>query len=338
MKEASSTKDLFDEFNKLSKENWIKKVATDLKGQTFDDLLWKSSDGITIQPFYTAEDTKNLDYLENYQHAFANIDNAAYSPRHWINYESIIVADTKEANKAALHALNNGADGLLFDIDKASPGPRLEILLDQILAAYCHISFRSGKSNIAFIKDYFGNLLKNGHDPENIRGFYDHDVIANWTTGSELDGNYFQQLADLFQSTTSFTAFKPLTISSHHFEHSGAGPVQELAFTLNTTVDYIDRLTGLGLKAAEIIDRIQFSFSIGSDFFMEIAKVRAFRILFHQLAQAYGLSGFHPGKIKIHCTSSLWNKSLFDINNNMLLLSLLFQYRSLTVHFYEGIG
>ncbi|MDN5216503.1 methylmalonyl-CoA mutase family protein [Fulvivirgaceae bacterium BMA12] len=318
MKEASSTKDLFNEFNKLSKEDWIEKVAADLKGQTFDDLFWKSPDNIVIQPFYTAEDTKDLHYLENYQHGFANIDNAAYGPRHWTNYESIKATDTKEANKAALHALNNGADGLLFDIDEANPGPGLEILLDQIMAAYCHISFRSGKNNIAFVKDYFEYLSKNGLDPEKISGFYDHDIIAKWTIGGELDDNYFQQLTDLFQATTSFTAFKPLTISSHHFEHSGAGPVQEIAFALNTTVDYLDQLTDLGLPAAEIIDRIQFSCSIGSDFFMEIAKVRAFRILFHQLAQAYGLSEFHPGKIKIHCTSSFWNKSLFDINNNML--------------------
>ena len=133
-----------------------------------------------------------------------------------------------------------------------------------------------------------------------------------------MDDSYFQDLTNLFAQTSSFPGFKPLTVSSHALEHSGASLVQELAFTLNTAVDYIDRLTDDGLQPEQIINGMQFSLSVGSDFFMEIAKFRAFRILFYQIATKYGLNEFQPGEIKIHGTSSRWNKTLLDINNNML--------------------
>ena len=318
MEEAISPEGLFNEFNRQSKEDWVKKVQSDLKAESLDGLIWQSAENIEIQPFYTPEDTKDLGYIKNYQHSFANADDPANGPRNWVNYELVEVVDSKSSNKAALDALKTGADGLLFDISNLHAPPQLDILLDQVLAEYCHVSFTSRENMVALVRDYIENLTKSGVSPKNINGFYGWDAIAAWTTGGGLEDGYFQELANLFDQTSSFPGFRPLTVSSHAFENSGAGLVQEVAFTLNTAVDYIDRLTSHGIQPEQIFNRIQFSLSVGSDFFMEIAKFRAFRILFHQIARSYGLDGFHPGEIKIHCTSSLWNKTLLDINNNML--------------------
>lgn len=318
MKKTSSTQDLFDEFEKLSKDDWIEKVQSDLKGQSIDNLLWKSLENIEIQPFYTSEDTRDLGPIEYYQHSFSNEDPPANSPRYWTNYELIAVVDDKSANKAALNALKMGADGILFDINHANGLPQLDILLNQVLEEDCHVSFQSQENTVAFIQDYIENLKKSGRNPENIHGFYRWDAIAAWTLGNDLGENHFQELAGLFKQTAPFQGFKHLTITSQALERSGATLVQEVAFTLNTAIDYIDKLSSHGLEPQQIFDGMQFSLSVGGDFFMEIAKFRAFRILLHQIALAYGLNEFHPGKIRIHATSSRWNKTLLDINNNML--------------------
>ena len=319
MADAGSQENLFGEFDKGGKEDWVKKVLSDLKGSPFDSLVWRSSENIEIQPFYTSEDTKKLDYIESFQHSFANTENPAYGPRHWTNYELIHVADGKPANKAALNALDMGADGLLFKL--GNPGASLTpaVLLDQVLCEHCHVSFLAEENSMGFMQDYLEYLLKNGNNPQNIHGFYGRDAIATWTMGGDaLENHYFRELAGLFGQTQDFPGFKPLTISSQALEHSGANLVQELAYTLNMAVDYFDQLTDEGLSPERIIRGTQFSLASGSDFFMEIAKFRAFRILFHQLALNYGLKGYRPGAIKIHGTSAYWNKTLADINNNML--------------------
>ena len=319
MAEASSPENLFKEFEKPDKADWIKKVITDLKGKSFESLRWQSSENIEIHPFYTQEDTESLDYTQSFQHCFANFENPAYSSRHWTNYEFVHVNGGAGANKAALNALEMGADGILFNLDHTAALPAPDVLLDKVLCDHCYISFQSAKNIIAFVEDYIRYLEKSGNNPQNIHGFYGRDALAAWTTGHEEPGNnYFRELAGLFEKTATYPNFKPLTVSSHALEHSGASLVQELALTMNMAVDYFDRLTDQGLSPERVIQGTIFSLSVGSDFFMEIAKFRAFRILFHELAKGYGLSGFHAGDIKIHGTSGNWNKTLSDLNNNML--------------------
>lgn len=319
MAETSSPENLFKEFEKPDKAEWIKKVLTDMKGKPFESLRWKSSENIEIQPFYTPEDTENLDYTQSFQHCFANFENPAYGPRHWTNYEFVHVTGGAGANKAALNALEMGADGILFNLDQTAELPAPDVLLDKVLCDHCHLSFHSSKNIVAFVEDYINYLEKNGNNPQNINGFYGRDALAAWTTGYEEPGNnYFKELANLFEKTATYPNFKPLTVSSYALEHSGASVVQELALTINMAVDYFDRLTDQGLSPDRVIQGTVFSLSVGSDFFMEIAKFRAFRILFHEVAKGYGLSRFHAGDIKIHGTSGYWNKTLSDLNNNML--------------------
>ena len=138
MKEDNT--DLFKGFDSVDKNSWIEKVNVDLKGEEFDSLFWETEGGLSLAPFYTKEDLQGLDYLKQYQNNFVNTRDAAYGSRKWINYQEIRVEDEKNANVAALETLNNGAEGIIFNLTKKG-NINFYDLLKSILFEHCHIGF-----------------------------------------------------------------------------------------------------------------------------------------------------------------------------------------------------
>ena len=133
-----------------------------------------------------------------------------------------------------------------------------------------------------------------------------------------LPGDAFEVAASNIEIAKSAPEFYGITINSSQFLNAGANAVQELAFTLNMAAEYIDQLSELALSMEHIIPSIEFSMAIGTNYFFEIAKLRALRILFYQLTTAYGMTDFNPGTLSIHSHSSIWSKSIIDPHVNML--------------------
>jgi methylmalonyl-CoA mutase len=117
MKEVKSSENLFSEFPGVSKSQWKEKTLLDLKGADFDKkLIWRTLEGFNLQPYYSKEDLNHLAYLKKFESSVLNKEDGHNGPRFWINRESILVNDAESANKAAIEALNSGADGLIFDL------------------------------------------------------------------------------------------------------------------------------------------------------------------------------------------------------------------------------
>ncbi|MCK5468653.1 MAG: methylmalonyl-CoA mutase, partial [Cyclobacteriaceae bacterium] len=145
-----------------------------------------------------------------------------------------------------------------------------------------------------------------------------YDPIRNLTLKGKMADDGFNVLKEIIEITDTADRFFGLTVNSAQFKNSGASIVQELAFTLNVAVDYIDKLGELGIEAEKVIRNMEFSMAVGTDYFLEIAKLRALRILFFKIAESYGSAEYNPGSLNIHSVSSGWTKTVYDPYVNML--------------------
>lgn len=318
MKEVKYSGNLFSEFPKVSKEQWKEKALTDLKGADFDKkLVWKTLEGFDLQPYYSSEDLKNLTYLKKFENNIINVQDGSHAARYWVNREKIEVDDADSANKAAIKALNSGADGLIFDLT-GKDGIDIKKLLNNILPLHCSVSFIADRNAAKLIKGYFTYESENHIETSQLFGSINYDPIRNLTLKGEMANDGFKILKEIVEITDTADRFYGLTVNSAQFQNSGSSIVQELAFTLNVAVDYIDKLVELGLSPEKIIRNIEFSMSVGTDYFLEIGKLRALRILFFKIAESYGLSEYDPGDLNIHSVSSGWTKTVYDPYVNML--------------------
>ena len=318
MKEVISSKNLFSEFPEIHKEQWKGKTLKDLKGADFDKkLVWSTLEGINLQPYYASEDLENLDYLKKFETNNINIEDGSQGPRYWINREKIVVEDAGLANKAAIKALNSGADGLIFDLT-GKEVIDIKKLLNNILPLHCSVSFIADRDAAKLIKGYFTYESENHIETNQLFGSINYDPIRNLTLKGKMADDGFKVLKEIIEITDSADRFYGLTVNGAQFQNSGSSIVQELAFTLNVAVDYIDKLGELGISTEMVIRNMEFCLPVGTDYFLEIAKLRTLRILFYKIAESYGLSEYDPGSLNIHSVSSSWTKTVYDPYVNML--------------------
>lgn len=317
MKEGKSSENLFSEFPKVSKEQWKEKTLADLKGADFDKkLVWRTLEGFNLQPYYSREDLEGLNYLKNFESSTLNLEDGSQGPRYWVNREKIVVENAESANKEAIAALNSGADGLIFDLTGKE---KIDIkkLLNNILPLHCSVSFIADRDAAKLIKGYFTYESENHIETNQLFGSINYDPIRNLTVKGKMADDGFEVLKEIIEVTDVADRFYGLTVNGAQFQNSGSSLVQELAFTLNAAVEYIDKLGELGISAEKAIKNLEFSMAVGTDYFPEIAKLRALRILFYKIAESYGLE-YDPGDLSIHSISSGWTKTVYDPYVNML--------------------
>ena len=294
-------KSLFSEFNPVSKQEWMEKVGIDLKGADFDKkLVWKNLSKIKIQPFYNAEDKH--DYIKN----------TGENSQSLINYRSIVVNSAENGNRLALKAIEEGINGLLFTIDKKIT---VADLLKGIDLNKIAISFNLKANVIAFASGFFAHLKENKVIAENIKGYIDLGLISNYLTQGSIENKQFDAAAELIKLSKNYPNYKVLTISGSEYLDSGANQVQEVAYTLGSLVFVIDKLKANGVSEQDVFENVNFKLAIGSEYFVEISKFRAFNSLLAEIADKYGVIG------QTHTTvakTSIWSKSVTDPHTNLL--------------------
>lgn len=276
------SQELFKDFEGLSASAWKEKLIQDLKDKPYDSLLWKSN-GLEGKPFYTAED---LDF-ELPQVANLPQDPSLFGDRFWVNYQSVVVSDSVAANKQALAALKNGANGIVF---KLSESVNLKTLLKDVQVEYCHVSFQLDASvDAQALSEDFNELLKErGISSEQVNGF--------------------------IHSANSFKNESPLR--SHWVDLNTKGELpQNLANSLSVYIDWLDEQTEAGRDLMDCFDDSLFVVQTSNDFFLNIATLRAVRQLLNGLVQAYGEK---EANLKILCQVGPWQAEIDDPHSFML--------------------
>jgi methylmalonyl-CoA mutase len=301
------TDKLFSGFTPVSKEEWKAKAIEDLKGADFHQkLVWKTDDGFPVYPFYTREDLTAIEPI------IAEEQLITSAPRHWEQYTIINADDAIAANRQAQALVKCGATGVLFTFSDEGEAD-LPRLLEGLNLEELSISFSSPQPSVAFLSEYMGYLEEREIDLQSISGFYECDVLEQWiTTGEEPD---FETVANLLKMAEGVPNFKTLVVRSGAFVNAGSTTAQELAFTLNKLTDYLDKLTELGLSKEVLTRNLLVHLVIGGDYFLEIAKFRAMRLLLNKILELYGNA---VQRIPVLASNALWSKSFYDPNVNLL--------------------
>ena len=319
---AEKYNNLFEEFPPVSTQQWMDKVTADLKGADFNrKLVWKTNEGIDVQPFYRSENLENLDYLNSLPGEFPFVRGTKKNNNEWLVRQSIVVKDFAEANKKALNYLMRGVDSLAFvfnggEVTKAD----LDVLLKDICLTAVEINF-VGCCSVKATEVFVEYVKKSGWDPKEVLASVEYDPFGKFAlTGKFTKGqdHVLANAAKLIELTAELKKFKTLAVNGKNFGNAGSSIVQELAYSLALGAEYLTALTEKGTEVDAVAKKMKFNLSVSANYFLEIAKLRAARLLWAQIVKAYGPKSECACKMTIHAETGSWNKTVYDAYVNML--------------------
>ena len=325
MNQQRNNKKLFNEFPAVSTREWKKIIQNDLKGADYEKkLIWKTNEGIDVKPFYRKEDLAGLSYQSSFPGDFPYVRGNKKNNNDWYIRQDIKVKDIDKANAKALDILMKGVNslGLILDEEQNYTHEDIDKLLKSIYAEIVEVNFVCNPAAAINIMQIFYDLVvQYNRDFQKIHGSLDYDPLGYLI----LKGKFFSGQDDCFESCKDligiachFPFFTVLAVNGLIFNNSGSTIVEELAFSLSAGAEYLTQLTEKGISVDKIAPDIKFNFAVGPDYFFEIAKFRAARLLWAHIVKAYEPSNTEFTKMNIHAVTSDWNKTIYDTYVNML--------------------
>jgi len=313
---------LFQEFPPVTTEQWEEVILKDLKGADYQKkLVWRTDEGFQVQPYYRAENLDSLSYLETLPNQFPYTRGFKTKDNNWKIVQEITEKNPEKANEIAVNALLKGADIVSFCTKNVNSYQNLKSMLQNIDLEKKGIQFRCADSYIELMKWFIQYVDEQKFDKTKITGSIDFDAIifalkkGKFFRDKETDLN---EVIELLALTSGFPNFKVISINGLAMHNAGATIVQELGYALSVANEYVAFATEEGFASEKIAAKMQFTLSVGSNYFMEIAKLRAARLLWTTLIEQY-----HPAcdcayHLTINTVASSWNKTLYDPYVNML--------------------
>ena len=313
-------KSLFNEFPKTSTQDWKKIIEKDLKGSDYNKLIWRTNEDLDFEPFYRLEDIKNIKYISESIPGVFPYYRGDKTNNNWKITQEIFVSDIIDANRKSKEFIDGGAESLIFNADIINSYDDLALLLSDINPEKIDINFKITNESSGLFEFFLEYITQNNYDRSKVSGslFYDPNKSLL------LNGNYDQDtIIKYIKSNLKLINQHPinyniLTIHSYPFKSSGANIVQELSYTFSSAIDYLINLSKHEISIDDLSKNILFSFSISSNYFMEIAKLRAARIIWSNIIEQFDPESELSYKIKIHCHSADFNKTIFDPHVNLL--------------------
>ena len=309
----SNTKKLFEEFPQVTTEQWEAVIQKDLKGADYDKkLVWKTAEGFSVRPYYRAEDLNSIAWNNVEPNQFPYVRGNKTKGNEWLICQDINVTDCKAANEKALDAISRGANAITFrlEYDKLYTDLELSALLNGINTKEVELSFYNNKYHLP--------LLEQLSRIPDLRGSLNYDPLTRYIRRGTwfIAENTDMELAYIL-TKADMPGFQTIGINAHVFTNAGATIAQEMAFALAIGAEYLDKLTDTDLNIDAILPKMRFNVAVGQNYFMEMAKMRAYRVLWANIAKAYGAKE-ENAKMLIHAFNAQINMSLYDSYVNML--------------------
>ena len=326
---------LFQEFPSVSTETWESQIRTDLKGKDYDKtLIWSTNEGIKVRPYYRDENLSGLEFVDTLPGQFPYVRGNHKTGNNWLVRQDIEVSSFVQANRKALEILSKGvtAVGFLFQSCQEISTGDLKELCSGIDLQKTEVNFVMTCKNPILVKSLVEFLKEQKADPSLVKGSVNLDPVGVFTLKGKFcssENEAFVRVKEVLESAVDYSGIQLIGVNGRNFNNAGASIVQELGFSLAIGAEYLTRLTDLGLDAGIIAPRIRFNFGIGGNYFMEIAKLRAARMLWARIVQAYNPKCecnencgegecLCAGKMHIHSETSVWNKTIYDSYVNLL--------------------
>ena len=312
---------LFTEFQAPTTQEWLDKIEVDLKGADFQKkLVWRTNEGFNVQPFYRREDLAKLKTPDALPGEFPFVRGNKKDSNEWYVRQNIKVDDPVEANKKALDILNKGIDsiGFRFGGDMVSPS-FIETLLKDIRLDIVEVSYRTCPRHVVELAEILVKYFeKQGYDKEKIVGGVGFDPIDKMLQKGKDTTPMLAQLPKLVETLKDYPNLRCVMVHSDTLNNAGAYIVQELGYALAWGNEYLQELVDAGVDVDTAAKSIKFYMGISENYFMEIAKFRAARLLWAQIVKQYEPKCDCACKMIINASTSTYNQTLFDSYVNLL--------------------
>lgn len=321
---ADSNGKLFSDFPHVSTAEWMEKIQADLKGADFEKkLVWKTNEGFKVKPFYRAEDLEGLKTTNALPGEFPYLRGTKKNNA-WRVRQNIVVADVAQANAKVLDILNKGVDSLGLHIKGADVNSaNIEALLKGINAEAVELNFstcvKHAEELANILVEYF---KKQGYDLAKCEGSINCDPINRMMTRGKNVADVAAVIAGVVKALAPLPLYRGVTVNALSLNNAGAYIYQELGYALAWGSEYLNELVNAGVELAEAARRIKFNFGISSNYFMEIAKFRAARMLWADIVATYANCQcpevLDAAKMKVYAETSTFNLTVFDSYVNLL--------------------
>ena len=329
-------------------EEWRKIAEKELRGRSVDDLTWQTLEGIAVKPIYTAEDVADLPHMGSLPGAepfTRGVKATMYAGRPWTIRQHAGFSTAEESNAFYRRNLAAGQQGVSVAFDLAthrgydSDHPRvvgdvgkagvaidsvedMKILFDGIPLDQVSVSMTMNGAVIPILANFIVAGEEQGHDKSVLSGTIQNDILKEFMVRNTYvypPEPSMRIIADIIEYTsTEMPRFNSISISGYHMQEAGANLVQELAFTLADGKEYVKTAMARGMDIDKFAGRLSFFFAIGKNFFMEAAKLRAARMLWHRIMTELGAQNPKSKMLRTHCQTSGVTLSEQDPYNNVI--------------------
>ena len=297
------------------------KITVDLKGADYEKrLVWKTNEGFKVKPFYRQEDLEGLKTTEGLPGQFPYLRGNKKNDNTWFIRQDIQVDNPEEANAKALDLLNKGIDSLGFKIKGKDVSEEfIHTLLKDICCECIELNFKTCQRQTVklarFVTQYF---KEKGYAPEKLQGSFNFDPIGKMLKKGKDRSELIPTAKELIEILTPYPSFRCIAVNSLQLNNAGAYIYQELGYALAWGNQYLACMTEAGVPVDTAAQKIKFNFGISSNYFMEIAKFRAARLLWAQIVNEYKPSCLCACQMIAHAETSHFNLTLFDAHVNLL--------------------
>ena len=315
---AEKKEKLFDQFPPVSTAEWKAKVEADLKGAPFDKkLVWRTNEGFNVQPMYRAEDIENLATTNSLPGEFPYV-RGTRTDNDWLTRQEIIAETPAEANAKALDVLTKGVTSLGFRVEEPT-AETVAALLKGIDLKAVEVNFTSCPRKALELARVLVAYLKENGAEKDFHGSIDFNPFKRALKHeTEFPGDITAMSCELLDIVKNVPALRVLSVDSDVLSNAGAYIYQELGYALAWGSQWMTMLTEAGRCADEVAARVKFNMGVSSNFFMELAKFRAARMMWAQIVEQYKPESKDSCKMMAHAVTSRFNQTLYDAHVNLL--------------------
>jgi methylmalonyl-CoA mutase len=336
------------EFHHANLDAWAKAAAKSAPGGNVDALNWVTPDGITVKPLYTAADTKDLPYantLPGFEPYLRGPQATMYAVRPWTIRQYAGFSTAEESNAFYRKALAAGGQGVSVAFDLAthrgydSDHPRvtgdvgkagvaidsvedMKILFNEIPLDKVSVSMTMNGAVLPVLAGYVIAAEEQGVSQDKLSGTIQNDILKEFMVRNTYiypPAPSMRIIGDIIEYTAkNMPKFNSISISGYHMQEAGANQALELAFTLADGKEYVKTATAKGMDVDEFAGRLSFFWAIGMNFYLEVAKMRAARLLWCRIMKGFDAKSPKSLMLRTHCQTSGWSLTEQDPYNNVV--------------------
>ncbi|MDE5929906.1 MAG: acyl-CoA mutase large subunit family protein, partial [Muribaculaceae bacterium] len=315
---AEKKEPLFEQFPATSYQEWRAKVEADLKGADFDKkLVWRTNEGFNLQPVYRLEDIEGFETTNSLPGEYPYV-RGTRNDNDWLTRQEIIADSADKANEIAREVLEKGVTSLGFRIAEPTK-EEISTLLEGIDICKVEINFACCQRKAKALVENLVEYIKEKGAEKCFRGSVDFNPLRRaFKHGGEIPADMAETAKDMIALAADVPALRVIAVDSVVLSDNGSYIAQELGYALAWGADWLTVLTDAGLDVDQVANRIKFNMGVSSNFFMELSKFRAARMLWAQIVKQYSPATEDACKMMVHAATSRFNQTFYDAHVNLL--------------------